>query len=84
MNPQELFAKLQRLKEQTVSAPDYLSLDKCSSKLEKMRPKVIEYRNHRDLTEITEMIEQLIKEKTKFFKQKMLGNSSRKLSRNTS
>ena len=49
-----------------------------------MRPKISEYRNHRDLTEITEMIDQLVREKTKFFKQKMLGNSSRKISKNSS
>ena len=71
--------KLQKIKEHVVSSADYVSLDKCSAKVEKLKPRALEVKKNRHLLEILDTIDQLVKEKTKYFKQKMLIQS-RKIS----
>ena len=67
--------KIEKLKQDISSAEDYQKLQKCSSKLEKIQSNVgtlMEKKSRKELRGWVEMLQAMIKEKTKVFKKKVL------------
>lgn len=44
---EEVINKLQKLKQQAIAAPDFPSLEKVDSKVEKIRAKLSDHRSHK-------------------------------------